>query len=198
MGVRRLSTASISTGVKSSKFWDQSSVIITNSYESIQTVTVGAGGSSSISFTSIPSTYKHLQIRAFCKSTTTGSNVTSIYGQFNSDTSSNYARHFINGSGSAAGANGSASQTSMFFGTGIETTPNVFAANIIDILDYANTNKYKTTRSSSGVDANGSGFVQFMSGLWINTAAITSITILPNADNFAQYSHFALYGIKGV
>jgi hypothetical protein len=72
----------------------------------------------------------------------------------------------------------------------------VFAANVIDILDYANTNKYKTTRSFSGADNNGSGFVQFMSGLWMNTAAITSITILPNSDNFAQYSSFALYGIK--
>jgi hypothetical protein len=169
-----------------------------SSYESIATVTVGSGGSATVSFTSIPSTYTHLQIRAFCKCTAADSNVQSIFGQFNSDTGSNYARHFINGSGSAAAANGFASQTSVFFGTNINANAtSVFAANVIDILDYANTNKYKTTRSFSGADNNGAGFVQFMSGLWMNTAAITSITILPNSDNFAQYSSFALYGIKG-
>lgn len=170
----------------------------TNSYESIATVTVGAGGSSSVSFTSIPATYTHLQIRAICKTTAATSNINSIFGQFNSDTGSNYARHFLNGSGSAVGAGSGTSQTSMFFGTNIETLgTSAFAANVIDILDYANTNKYKTTRSLSGVDANGSGFAQFMSGLWMNTAAVTSITILPNSDSFIQYSQFALYGIKG-
>ena len=169
-----------------------------NSYESISTVTVGAGGSATVTFSSIPSTYKHLQIRAICKTTAATSNINSIYGRFNSDTGSNYARHFLNGSGSAVGAGSGTSQTSMFFGTNIETLgTNAFAANVIDILDYANTNKYKTTRSLSGVDANGSGFAQFMSGLWMNTAAITSITILPNSDSFIQYSQFALYGIKG-
>jgi hypothetical protein len=172
---------------------------VANSYESIATTTVGAGGSASITFSSIPATYTHLQIRAFCKCTTADSNVQSIFGQFNSDTGSNYARHFINGSGSAVGTNGYASQTSMFFGTNINANAtSVFAANVIDILDYANTNKYKTTRSLSGVDNNGTGYVQFMSGLWMNTAAVTSITILPNSDNFAQYSSFALYGIKEV
>jgi hypothetical protein len=170
---------------------------ITGSYESIQTVTVGAGGSASVSFTSIPSTYTHLQIRAICKTTAATSNINSIFGQFNSDTGSNYARHFLNGSGTAAAAGGAASTVSMFFGTNIETLgTNAFAANVIDILDYANTNKYKTTRSLSGVDANGSGYVQFMSGLWMNTAAVTSITILPNSSDFIQYSSFALYGIK--
>jgi hypothetical protein len=168
------------------------------SYESIATVTVGGGGSATITFSSIPATYTHLQIRALCKCTAADSNVQSIFGQFNSDTGSNYARHFLNGSGSAAAANGFASQTSVFFGTNMNANAtSVFAANVIDILDYANTNKYKTTRSLSGADNNGAGFVQFMSGLWMNTAAITSITILPNSDNFAQYSSFALYGIKG-
>lgn len=160
-------------------------------------VQVGSAGAATISFTSIPATFTHLQIRGICKSTAADGNVQSIYGQFNSDTGSNYARHFINGSGSAAAVNGFASQTSMFFGTLINATAtSVFATNVIDILDYANTNKYKTTRSLSGADNNGSGFVQFMSGLWMNTAAVTSITILPNSDNFAQYSSFALYGIK--
>ena len=168
-------------------------------YESISTVTVTASTVSSITFSSIPATFTHLQIRAFCKSTTSDSNVQSIFGQFNSDTGSNYARHFINGSGSAVASNGYASQTSMFFGTIINgTATSIFASNVIDILDYANTNKYTTTRSLSGVDKNGAGgFLQFMSGLWVNTAAVTSITITPSSDNFGEYSSFALYGIKG-
>jgi hypothetical protein len=175
------------------------SFIPPTAYESISTVTVTASTVSSITFSSIPATFTHLQIRAFCKSTTSDANVQSIFGQFNSDTGSNYARHFINGSGSAVGANGFASQTSMFFGTIINgTATSIFASNVIDILDYANTNKYTTTRSLSGVDKNGAGgFLQFMSGLWMNTAAVTSITILPNSDNFGEYSSFALYGIKG-
>jgi hypothetical protein len=168
-----------------------------NSYFQIGTTTVGAGGSATITFSSIPATYTHLQIRALCKSTIADSSVGSIFGQFNSDTGSNYARHYVNGSGSAAASSGSASITSMFFGTNINANvSNGFASNVIDILDYANTNKYKTTRSLSGADSNGAGFVQFMSGLWMNTAAITSITILPVSDSFAQYSSFALYGIK--
>jgi hypothetical protein len=172
--------------------------LVTTSYESIATVTVGGGGSATITFSSIPATYTHLQIRAICKTTAGTSNINSIFGQFNSDTGSNYARHFLNGSGSAAGVGAGTSNSSMFFGTNIETLgTNAFAANVIDILDYANTNKYKTTRSLSGVDANGSGYVQFMSGLWMNTAAVTSITISPNSDDFIQYSQFALYGIKG-
>jgi hypothetical protein len=73
-----------------------------------------------------------------------------------------------------------------------------FGANIIDILDYANTNKYKTTRTLSGGDNNGSGFVQFMSGNWRNTNAVTSIDIFQvDGDTIAEYSQFALYGIKG-
>lgn len=193
-------------GINSSGTWSNVLSAASNSvtptvpapYESISTVTVGAGGQASVEFTSIPATYKHLQIRTFCKATVANNFVQSIFGRFNSDTGSNYARHFINGSGSAVAQNGFTSQTSMFFGTDINADANnIFAASVIDILDYANTNKYKTTRSLSGVDTNGSGYVQFMSGLWLNTAAVTSITILPNADNFAQYSHFALYGIRG-
>jgi hypothetical protein len=162
------------------------------SYESISTVTVGAGGASSIVFNSIPATYTHLQIRGISKM----SSGASLYGQLNSDTGSNYARHYINGSGSGAASGGNSSFSNMFFGSTANAT-STFGANIIDILDYTNTNKYKTTRSLSGNDANGSGFVQFMSGLWMNTAAVTTITITGDS-NFDQYSSFALYGIKGV
>lgn len=159
-------------------------------FESIASVTVGSGGSSSISFTSIPSTYKHLQVRGISKM----SSGASLYMQLNSDTGSNYARHYLNGNGSTTGAGGNSSFTNMFVGTTANAT-STFGASIIDVLDYANTNKYKTSRALSGADANGSGFVQFMSGLWMNTAAVSTITITGDS-NFDQYSSFALYGVK--
>jgi len=74
---------------------------------------------------------------------------------------------------------------------------NIFGAFVADILDYKNTNKYKTIRALSGNDQNGGGLIGFHSGLWQNTNAITSITITEfNGNNWMQYSHFALYGCK--
>ena len=159
------------------------------SYESIQTVTVGAGGSSSISFSSIPSTYAHLQIRCINRGGTSA-NMT-----FNSDTGSNYARHYLEGTGSSAIAGGSSS-TSNIDAIDNTTTANVFAANIVDVLDYANVNKYKTSRILAGVDTNGGGYVDLYSGLWMSTSAISTVTINSAGGNFSQYSTFALYGIK--
>jgi hypothetical protein len=163
----------------------------TSSFDSIATVTVGSGGSSTISFSSIPSTYKHLQIRGISKM----SSGASLYAQLNSDTGNNYARHYLNGNGATVGAGANASFSNFFVGT-TGTATSTFGANVIDILDYANTNKYTTSRSLSGADANGSGYVQFFSGLWMNTAAVTTITITGDS-NFQEYSSFALYGIKG-
>lgn len=175
---------------------------VTNDYFSIATVSVGSGGSSTITFSSIPGTYTHLQVRAFAKSDAT----TSTYGyckiQFNSDTGSNYAFHVLKGENSAVYSQGYASQTSI---QAIETPhshsnyANIFSAGVFDILDYASTNKYKTTRDLSGVDTNSSTVdygVGLRSGLWMSTSAITSITFTPTFGGFAQYSHFALYGIK--
>jgi hypothetical protein len=67
----------------------------------------------------------------------------------------------------------------------------------MDILDYANTNKYKTTRTLIGRDRNGAGIMLFHSGLYQSTNAITSLKFFPSTGNFAQYTQFALYGIKG-
>lgn len=172
---------------------------VTNSYYSIATTTVGSGGATTITFSSIPSTYTHLQIRNIAREKPSGDSLyDSLYATFNSDTGSNYSQHFLRGNGSAAQAGGSASQTSTTLG-GIEqggNTANTFGAGVIDILDYANTSKYKTVRSLFGYDANGSGYIVLASGLWQSTSAITSITLTP-INGFAQYSSFALYGIKG-
>jgi len=164
-----------------------------NSYESISTVTVGAGGQASIDFTSIPSTYKHLQIRGMATFTTA---TNAIILQNNSDTGSNYAWHQLYGTGSVAGA--SASTTTTFQNISVAPETTVTAVFVCDILDYGNTSKYKTSRSLSGYDKNGSGVIALRSGLWMNTNAITSLSLkYDSGGNFAQYSSFALYGIKG-
>jgi hypothetical protein len=171
----------------------------TNSYESISTTTVGAGGSATVSFTSIPSTYKHLQIRILSRTDRASSAGDGGLLTFNSDTGTNYAYHYIQGDGASATAGGTASNNSIIFprSASATQTSGIFGVGIIDILDYTNTNKYKTVRTLGGNDANGSGIVAIFSGLWMNTAAITSITLdQQNGPNWVQYSSFALYGIK--
>ncbi len=176
--------------------------VASTAYESIATVTVGSGGAANVEFTSIPSTYKHLQIRGISRGTS--GSFDQIYGQINSDTGSNYANHVLFGDGSSASASGGAPNTSFSIGanTGSTQPTGAFGAIVIDILDYANTSKFKTIRALSGANGNTTqGYIWFASGLWRSTSAITSIKLerLVSGSNnpLVEYSQFALYGIKG-
>jgi hypothetical protein len=168
-----------------------------NSYESIATTTVGSGGSSSISFTSISSTYTHLQLRIIGRSLSPATTQISI--RFNSDSGGNYSEHQIRGDGSAVstygGASVSAVQTGILPGT--NQSANVFGVLVVDILDYKDTNKYKTVRMLTGYDNNGSGSIGLYSAGWRSTSAITAIEAFVSGYNFVQYTQIALYGIKG-
>jgi hypothetical protein len=172
---------------------------ITNSYESIATVTVGGGGSSSISFSSIPSTFKHLQIRAIARAAA-AQTAGEAQIRINSDSSSSYTYHNLRGNGSSVTADGSSALNymySQFRFTGGNDTANTFGAMVMDVLDYANTSKYKTIRTLSGYDANGSGSIGLNSSVWLSTSAITSITFEnQGGSNWAEFSKFALYGIR--
>jgi hypothetical protein len=172
-----------------------------SSYESIATTTVGAGGASSVTFSSIPSTYTHLQIRLMAKDDDTGATPNNLRVRFNSDTATTYSRHALYGDGASVVANGNANYGYVDLIAGISTSAtgktSMFGTGIIDILDYANTNKYKTVRSLSGTDWNGSGRISLNSGNWRSTSAITSIELYSAGVNLVQYSSFALYGIKG-
>ena len=170
----------------------------TTSYESIATTTVGSGGVADITFSSIPATYTHLQIRGIGRTTTSNTD-DNIYMQFNGDTTSNYAAHYLYGDGSNALAAGAANQSNVVACriTGASSTANRFGATVVDILDYANTNKFKTTRVLTAHEQNGSGYIFLLSGLWRSTSAISSIKLYVSPNNIAQYSQFALYGIKG-
>ena len=166
---------------------------VTNSYESIATVTVGSGGAADVTFSSIPATYTHLQIRYM-----TLFSVADWSGkiQFNSDTGSNYAWHRLLANGSSVSADKGTSQVNGLLTIGAPSSTNTPGGGVTDILDYANTNKYKTVRDLAGTDANGNGYIHFVSALWQNTNAITSIKITPGGGIYNQYSSFALYGIK--
>jgi hypothetical protein len=165
--------------------------LVTTAYESIQTVTVGGGGAANIQFTSIPATYTHLQIRIF---NLVSSSPINLNMKFNSATT-NYNNHTVYGDGSSAGAAAGMSTSAIV--AGVTSYTSAPGTNIIDILDYTNTNKYKTTRTLTGSDNNGAGFVALYSGLWMSTSAITQIDLTPNSGTFQQYTSAALYGIKG-
>lgn len=179
---------------------------VSTSYESIATTTVGAGGSSSITFSSIPSTYKHLQVRYLVQSSRASYDGDYLKVNFNSDTGSNYYYgHQLQGDGTSATSWANGAGTAAFIEriTNNQMGSSIFAGGITDILDYQDTNKFKTLRTLIGFDLNGapnsySGRVNLASALWRSTSAISSITIaLGVGTTIQQYSSFALYGIKG-
>jgi hypothetical protein len=168
-----------------------------NSYESIQTVTVGSTPATEILFNSIPQTYKHLQVRALVRNNRAAF-ASNTYFRFNGDTGNNYAFHAMYGTGSTTGAYGGTSANVMLATDPSGSfTSNSFAGQIYDILDYTNTNKNKTVKIVLGFDGNGSGEIHIASDLWMNTSAISSIRFFPNSGEYVQYTQFALYGIKG-
>jgi len=176
------------------------------SYDSIQTVTLSSS-QSNITFTSIPSTYKHLQIRLIGKDTRSDSSIgNGMYVQFNSDTTSTYSWHYLYGApaggsslAAGAGANATSMPTYTIATDSYNTNAYMFGAIIIDILDYANTNKYKTIRSLGGISNNGVGGESIFlgSGNWRSTTAVSSIKLFSDSFNLKQYTQAALYGIKG-
>jgi hypothetical protein len=161
-------------------------------YDALSTVTVPSGGVASITFAAIPTGYKHLQIRSITRFDTSGE----IDFRFNSDSGSNYSYHRIYGQGTSAVAEGAANTAYATVGYN-STAANTFSGAVIDILDYASVNKFKTVRSLNGTDTNGGGLILLDSTCWRSTDAINSITVFSkDSRNFQQYSQYTLYGIR--
>jgi hypothetical protein len=174
------------------------SIKLTDFYQ-IATTTVGSGGATDITFSSIPADYTHLQIRAVARVNSGDS--FQLFAQFNGDTGSNYSYHYMYGNASITASSNDVNSTYASVGShpGSSSTANTFGSSICDILDYSNTNKFKTTKSLSGVERGASpSYVFIPSGNWRSTSAITSIKLFSeSAASFVQHSTFALYGIKG-
>ena len=172
--------------------------LVTSSFESIATVTVGSGGTSTITFSSIPSTYTHLQIRAFYL--TSGTNTSSPYEQMGikiNGNTTNLIWHQLRGNGTSAIAEGNNIDPPIRWSVVNRAVTNGPGGIIIDVLDYKDTNKYKTIRGIGGFETNGYGTSLLGSGFWSGgTNAITSILLENGTNSWNQYSHFALYGIR--
>lgn len=172
-----------------------------NFMEPIASALVGAGGAVAIQFNDIPQTYKHLHIRGFAASPYTVTDYDDFSFQFNGDTGNNYAWHRLRGNNSNAATGGTAST---FRGVAnylaLESTyTGAFGVTVMDVLDYANPNKYTTTRAIGGAEFNSTGTsgVGITSSVWMDMTPVMSIKLYANQGNLRQYSRISLYGIKG-
>jgi hypothetical protein len=168
-------------------------------YDALATVTLSSA-TATVEFVGIPTGYKHLQVRALLKLTgNAGVNYNQPFYLGTGgvvDTGTNYARHGIRGNGSTVTAVGATATSAYVYDCAPSYSTAIFGTTIIDILDYANVNKYKTVRGLSGVDANGSGGVNLASSLWLNTGAVTNIRFTADVNNYEVNTQFALFGVK--
>jgi hypothetical protein len=165
----------------------------------IASSTVGAGGTGTISFTSIPSTYTDLCLKLSLR---TNSNLATeqLYVTFNGTTSGYTAKQIYGDGSNAASAsltNGGTEISVININTGAGTA-NTFSSTEIYIPNYAGSNN-KSLSADSTSENNGTNgaLAGLTAGLLSNTAAITSISF-GNQDSatFLQYSTAYLYGVK--
>jgi hypothetical protein len=162
---------------------------LVGSYDSLATVIIDTAVPT-VTFAGIPAGYKTLELRSMAR-TTGGSDALVTLNGTNA-----VRRHILYGTGSGSAISGSATDGYVVTTTGSGAITSNFGPNILQIVDYANTNKTKVIRSLGGNDNNGSGNIVYTSGLWTTTDALTSITLTAATGNWAVYTHFALYGMK--
>jgi len=166
-------------------------VVETNAFESIATQTAD-GLSGTITFSNIPQTYAHLQLRGYAAA----NGATQLDARFNNISTSSYSHHVLGQYGAGTFGEGEGARNTMIF-EALTSDTNVFTAYVIDILDYANTTRNKTTRGMQGFSNDGSVRGSIASNAFYSTAAITRIDLIARSANFRSGSVFALYGIKG-
>jgi len=159
--------------------------------------TVGSGGASSVTFSSIPSTFTDLLVKISTRAAGSGT-ATNQQLNFNGDFGGNYTSVFAEGTGSSAVSYKNTGYSFHFIGNipAAGATSSTFGNCEIYIPNYTSSNQ-KSISSDSVTENNGSAANQDLSaGLWTGTSAITSLTLTCGSGNYVQYSSFYLYGIK--
>jgi len=172
-----------------------------NTMTLIASSTVGAGGASSINFTSIPGTYTDLQVVWSLRSNSTSGNFEYFLFQFNGDDAANYSSRAV-GATSSAYSGTRSSENYIYAGTsssganGANDTGSVFSNGNIYIPNYRSSNQ-KSTSIDTVVENNATvGNMALSAGIWTGTATIASIKMMPNGFSWVQYSTAYLYGIS--
>jgi hypothetical protein len=162
---------------------------MTGTYRPLATVTLGSSASS-VTFSSIPATYRDLIL--VVNGETTGGNPT-VFARFNSDSGTNYPQVFMWAFTSAQ--SGTNAGTGFFITSSTSLAGARFIGNV-SVMDYSATDKHKTVLSRSGYkNASSIDFVEASASKWANTAAITTFAVFTSANNFASGSTFSLYGV---
>ena len=156
----------------------------TNTYTALATTTV-AVAASSITFSSIPATYRDLVV-VMSGTLSADSGVRVV---FNGDTNTaNYSRVFMEGNGSSASSGSGADNRFIEVGTSQSNF-------VLQVLDYSATDKHKTSLARSNQS---NRIVWANAGRWANTAAVTSLMIDPDSVTLlAVGTTIGLYGIAG-
>jgi len=162
-------------------------------YSKLAETTVGAGGTSTITFSNIPQNYTDLKVVVSAR-TDRASVQDIMLLSFNGSTASFSAR-YLEGNGSSTG---SYTDQPRGFGnaSGANATASTFGNTELYIPNY--TSSSNKSWSGDGVNETNAtaAFSSLFAGLWSNTAAITSITLTGNSSNFTQYTTATLYGIR--
>jgi hypothetical protein len=166
---------------------------VNSSFVLLETVTL-TSAQASVEFTNLlskyGSTYQHLQVRLTALHSADQNGVM----RFNGDTASNYNWHQVVGNGSSVSSFGTGDQWMQIgYGPNSTTQPTV---SIIDILDPFETGKFTTSRTLTG-SASSTNNIKLMSGLWRNTAALTSITLSEVNGSYKAGTRISIYGLKG-
>jgi hypothetical protein len=163
---------------------------MTATYDSIATTTVSSTPTTTVTFSSIPATFTDLVLVGVYKRTAGGATTPRI--TFNSS-ATGYSEILMYGSGTAVV---NSSTTAATYLTGGSAADGIWCTMTMNIFSYAGATN-KTSLYEASTDANGSGRTSRMVGLWANTNAITSISILSSsASGWDVGTTWTLYGIK--
>ena len=201
MPIKRLSQSGLLTFAKHSNMLaGNSAPSYATGFDLLETTTLSTD-TATVSFTGLDSysDYKSLQIRMLTRADTSG--FASHYMQFNGDTSANYTTHRLMGNGSSVSSYHYGTEDYIRLGDSERLTQSVadaFAPTIVDLLDFASTTKTTTARVLNGRTGGVSGAsprIEFHSGLWTSTDAVTSV-LFKNYANYVAGTRFSLYGSK--
>jgi hypothetical protein len=163
-------------------------------YTLIASNTVGSGGVSRVTFSSIPSTYTDLIVKASVRNTNSGEFQQRVLISFNGSTADYTLRTLNYAAGSAVSLTRSSfGDNNLSYVPAPDATANTFGNFEVYFPNYTSSN-FKSISVDGVMENNDSGvYNNLLAGLWSQTAAITSLTF---TNNMAQYSSFYLYGIK--